>query len=419
MAKAKHGPGYHNDGMQTRSRFRLVAPAGAPLPMRAIVRSALRVSADKYSLAELVQKSLGMRHVFVASSGVAALTILLRVLQQRSGRQEVVIPAYTCYSVPAAVVRAGLAIRLCDVDPKTLDLDLNSLRHLNLNRVLCIIPSGLYGIPGDLTTLDEICQEYDTFLVDDAAQSLGATVGSRPCGTFGAVGFCSLGRGKCVTAMGGGILFTQREDLADMIRQEVGELPPVSAWTSCMLAIGTIIYAMMLRPSRYWILDRIPFLGLGASRFDPSFPMKQLSQYQERLAAQVFPLLDVYNRIRRENAAWLRAEIEGIEGIEVPRPIEGAEPAYLRFPILARDERHRSHLLRRFLRAGIGASISYPTAIEDIPGIQRYLADTQLRCPGARSIARRIITLPTHPYVTRADVEKIGALFNEKNADSC
>jgi dTDP-4-amino-4,6-dideoxygalactose transaminase len=84
-----------------------------------------------------------VRHAFLLSSGRAALTVLLQALRREPGRREVVIPAYTCFSVPSAIARAGLTVRLCDVDPKTLDLDLNALVRLDLSRVVAIVPSGL------------------------------------------------------------------------------------------------------------------------------------------------------------------------------------------------------------------------------------------------------------------------------------
>ena len=315
------------------------------------------------------------------------------------------LPAYTCFSVPSAVARAGLVIRLCDVDPKTLDLDLNALVRLDLGKALCIVSSGLYGMPGDLSALEQIARDSRTFLVDDAAQCLGATKEGRPCGTFGDAGFYSLGRGKGITTMGGGILVTRRDDLARRIEQEVSTLPRPAVWDVCAAVVSSLVYAATLQPSRYWLLDHVPFLELGASHFEPDFPIAQLSAYQRRLARRLLPLLDSYNRIRREHADRLRAGIEGVEGIEVPRPLEKADPVYLRFPILARDDRQRSGLLRRFRAAGIVASPSYPTSIGDIPGIGRYLAPDQEPCPGARSIATRILTLPTHPGVTLRDIE--------------
>lgn len=383
------------------------------MPIGMVLSAAFRLDEDQSAWREVVSARLGIRYVFPVCSGRAALTVLLNTLKECSDRREVVIPAYSCFSVPSAVARAGLVIRLCDVDPKTLDLDQNALSRLNLSKALCIIPSGLYGMPADLESLGKIAHTCRVFLIDDAAQCLGATMGGKPCGTFGDAGFYSLGRGKNITTMGGGIIVTRKGDLAQLIQEEVKKLRVSSPVDVISCTLNSILYAIMLPPSRYWILDRLPFLGLGDSRFDPSFALAQLSAFQARLAGQVFPLFEKYNRIRQNNAHRLQSGIEGVEGIEVPRPVAGASAVYLRFPILVRDRTHRSRLLKQLRRAGIGASPSYPTAIADIPGIGRHLAENQQPCPGARSIAERIITLPTHPYVTAADVDRIIGIIRE------
>ena len=173
-------------------------------------------------------------------------------------------------------------MRLCDVDQKTLDLDRNSLARLDLDKVLCIIPSSLYGMPADLEAFEQISRANGAFLIDDAAQSLGATMGKRPCGTFGDAGFYSLGRGKNISTMGGGILITDREDLARSIQKEANKLLPPSLLQIFSATLNSLLYAGMLPPSRYWALDRIPFLGLGYSVFDPNFRMAQLSTFQMR-----------------------------------------------------------------------------------------------------------------------------------------
>jgi len=286
-------------------------------------------------------------------------------------------------------------------------MDLNALAGIDLARVLCIVPSSLYGLPGDLTGLEAIARTAGTSLVDDAAQCLGASQDARPCGTFGEAGFYSLGRGKGITTMGGGILVTRRDDLARSIEQELRALPGPTARQAVAAVGGSLIYAALLAPSRYWLVDRIPFLELGGSHFEPEFPMARLSAYQRRLAVQLLALVGSYNTIRRRHAERLRSGIDGIEGIEIPRAVPGADPVYLRFPMLARDTAHRSELLARLRAAGIAASASYPTAVGDIPGIARYLAPDQEPCPGARSIATRILTLPTHPGVEPEDAERM------------
>jgi dTDP-4-amino-4,6-dideoxygalactose transaminase len=382
------------------------------LPLRAILSSLLpRIGDDR--AAGLPADHLGPENAFFVSSGRAALTILLKILRETLDRREVVIPAYTCFSVPSAIARTGLTIRLCDIDPKTLDLDLNALVRLDLTKALCIVPSGLYGLPSDLPALESIARRSGAYLIDDAAQCLGATFDGRTCGSFGDAGLYSLGRGKGITTMGGGIVVTRRDDVASRIAQEVCTLPHPAVPSVCAAVVNSLVYATMLRPSLYWLIDHAPFLDLGASHFEPNFPIAHLSEYQRRLTMQALPLLSSYNWLRRERADRIRAGIQGVEGIEVPQPIEGAKPVYLRLPVLTRDKTHRELLIRRLRKAGLIASASYPTSIADISSIASYLAADQALCPNARSIATRILTLPTHAGVTSRDLEVMTRIIRE------
>jgi perosamine synthetase len=375
------------------------------VPVGAVLPSVLPRRRNQRDLSGLLEQRLGIRHSFFVSSGRAALAVLLEAMQRDSNRREVIVPAYTCFSVPSAVARSGLVVRLCDVSSTTLDFDMDALGRLDLAKALCMVPSGLYGLPGDLAALEPIAKSHGAFLVDDAAQCLGASQDGRPSGTLGDAGFYSLGRGKGITTMGGGILATTRDDLARRIDENLRKLRRPPGWKTCAAIGSSLLYSSLLKPSRFWLLDRLPFLGLGLSVFDPSFSVTRLSTYQRRLAARLLPLVDSYNQIRRAHAEQLRAGIEGADGIEIPRPAQGSTPVYLRFPILARDESHRARMLQALRHAGISASASYPTSIEDIPGVTPHLAAGQEFCPKARSIAARILTLPTHPGVTARDVD--------------
>ena len=72
-----------------------------------------------------------MKHCFLVSSGKAALTLILQALKElHPERNEVLIPAFTCYSVPSSIVRAGLKVKLCDISPDTLDFDYNQLEKI-------------------------------------------------------------------------------------------------------------------------------------------------------------------------------------------------------------------------------------------------------------------------------------------------
>ena len=113
---------------------RTLPPAAAPLYCADIwhgvagmlfPRRAIRALEDE------IRRDFGVRHVFLVSSGTAALTVTLMALKSLRPQTEVVMPAYTCYSVPAAILKAGLTPALCDIDPATFDFD-----HALLQEVL-------------------------------------------------------------------------------------------------------------------------------------------------------------------------------------------------------------------------------------------------------------------------------------------
>ena len=122
-----------------------------------------------------------VKHCFLLSSGKATLSLILQALRDiQPERDEVLIPAFTCYSVPSAIIRSGLRIKLCDINPDTLDFDYDQLSRLlsqsspakaslepnkpnqpnkhnepkqpnkPMSRLLCIIPTHLFGIPSDI-----------------------------------------------------------------------------------------------------------------------------------------------------------------------------------------------------------------------------------------------------------------------------
>ena len=122
-----------------------------------------------------------------------------------SDRDEIWVPGYTCFSIPAAAVAAGLRVRLVEIG---LDgrIDPNALARMPLERAAALVVSNLFGVPEPVARLREITNSRGVALVDDAAQSLGARSAEGPVGTRGEVGILSFGRGKPLSALGGGAL---------------------------------------------------------------------------------------------------------------------------------------------------------------------------------------------------------------------
>ena len=101
---------------------RTVPPAAAPISWRGFfsgLKGVVRGEAERERFADELREYFNRRHCYLFSSGKAALTVALLALKRLyPGRDRVLIPAFTCYSVPSAIVRAGLKVTLCDVAPQ-------------------------------------------------------------------------------------------------------------------------------------------------------------------------------------------------------------------------------------------------------------------------------------------------------------
>jgi dTDP-4-amino-4,6-dideoxygalactose transaminase len=394
--------------------FRFVPPAGAPLEVTQVFRALREVVSGKGCGEDDLNcfaSHLRVRHVLTASSGRAALCAILRALHRLQPERDVVaIPAYTCFSVPASVVRAELRLHPVDINPETLDLDFSETLALPPHRLLCILTGNLFGLVSDVPRIREIARSKGAFLVDDAAQALGASQGGHFAGTMGDVGFCSFGRGKALAAGEGGLIVTNSDRIANAIRDEVEALPEPSIAHAARLLLQTLAYAVFLKPRLYWIPNSLPFLRLGMSEFEPSFPASRLPSLPRALAPRLLDQLVELNRIRFQNAQRLAEAIAGHAEFSTPKPLPDSQPIYIRFPVIARDQATRDRVLARLREAGIGASVFYPTAICDIPGINKYAASEDFHKAKAERLAGRLLTLPTHHFVLPRDIDRIAQI---------
>ena len=113
--------------------------------------------------------------------------------------------------------------------------------------------------------------------------------------------------------------------------------------------------------------------------------------------------LDDFTRVRTRNATALLEGVRSIRGVKTVTSLPNASSAHLRFPILCFDAVTRGRTLQQVRAAGIGASESYPSALVDVPELRPHLVPGATAA-GGRHVAHRILTLPTHPFVTPRDI---------------
>lgn len=396
--------------------LRHVAPSGAPIGTTDLLRW-LAVSTFggdvSESLARHFQERFAVRHSYFTSTGRAGLTLILRAMRRLAPghRTEVVLPSYTCYSVAASIVKAGLRPRVVDISPDTLDYAPARLEQADFDRVLAIVATNLYGMPNDLPALAAFARARGAFLVDDAAQAMGASVGGRWSGTWGDAGLFSFDKGKNVSAIDGGVIVTSSDELAQALDAEVAGLEPSGRGDAGVGAMKAVAYALLLRPWLYWIPARVPQLQLGKTVYTTDFPLARPARALTALGLTMTRRLDAFTTARQENARSLIRALHGAPGVRTVTPTPGSTPVYLRLPLLCDDSDARLRTLEVMRAAGIGATGSYPASIADIPELADLLAPAPSADAG-RYVAGRIVTLPTHPFVTAGDVSRIASTIS-------
>ena len=380
---------------------RTLPPAAAPLRCRDLCHGVLGILTPDDSIRALedsVRQYFKSRHVFLVSSGKAALTMTLMGLKAASSRTEVVIPAYTCFSMPAAVISAGLRPILCDINPSTFDFDHEQLEATLNDNTLCVVAHHLFGIPSDIERVRALCNPRGIVVIEDAAQAMGVESGGRKLGTLGDVGVFSLGRGKNITCGSGGIVITDSDRIADALGAQWPRLESPLPAESLKDFVKLVFMAIFIRPRLYWIPNALPFLRLGQTVFPKTIAVKRLSGMQAGLLHDWEHRLSESNQRRSETAASVSRQMS----LSLP---EGPSHPYLRLPIFAATPQGRERIHSSAERRGLGVSVAYPRPINEIPEISHMFGGR--RFPSARHVSEHILTIPTHQWISEKDTRAI------------
>ena len=346
----------------------------------------------------------GVKYVWFVSSGKAALTLILQALHKLSGRQKVILPGYTCFSVPSAVVKAKLDVTLCDVEPGSFDLDFHRLHEIADRSVLCVLSTHLLGIQADVSRIAALCRTKDIFVVEDAAQAFGGDADGKPIGTLGDVSFLSFGRGKNISCGSGGAILSNDDRIGAAISHEYARLPEESVLGIAKNWLEVMATQLMIHPSIYWLPAGLPFLKLGETKFYWDFPITKMDSVRAGLLRGWKDRLALVTMVRRAHAQQIQQSLEA-SPIQVLSPTGQGRSVYLRFPVLMQTKAEKEALCRMSVEQGLGITSAYPSSLQDI----EELHDTVSCQPVPRStvLAERLVTFPTHEFLREPDIQRI------------
>ena len=418
---------------------RTIPPAAAPIFMADIlngIRGAIRGKAEVEQRCREIARYFNAEHCYLVSSGKAALYLILAAIRKRyPHRQEVIIPAFCCYTVPSAIMRAGLKIRLCDIDPATLDYDYDCLEKLlkeynsgksdaleksgeetgqrkgdnkksgtQPKELLAVISVHLFGNTANVGRVRKLVNDSIVTIIEDAAQVMGAARDNEKAGTTGDVGFFSLGRGKALSAIEGGVIVTNNAALGEQIDREIKKISEYTPFERLKLLFNAVALCVFQRPSFFWLPKSLPFLKIGDTIYDPAFKICKISSFQAGVVRNWQEKLVRFSNLRMIAAQeWLKLknQMPFAEHFSDTR----RQLNLIRYPIRIKNRDAWIELLRLSDAKGLGVMHTYPDSVNAIKALSREFEG--LEYPNARNLARQLLTLPVHPLLSEKDKLKI------------
>lgn len=370
------------------------------------------------SLHDRMAEFIDADHVQLTCSGTAALVIALTALHGLSGRRSVIVPAYTCPLVALAVLHCGLRLRVCDVRPDHFDLDPAHLSALCDADTLAVLPTHLAGRVADVDSARISARAVGAFVIEDAAQALGARHGERSVGLLGDVGFFSLAAGKGLTTYEGGVLVAADPAVRTALRDTAARIAPMRVARELQRTLQLCGYWMLYRPRPLrlaygWPLRRAlrrgdPVAAVGDD-FSLPIPLHTLGRWRQAVGAHAFSRLPAFLEATAAQALARKARLAKIAGVAVVDDAADAQGTWPFLMLRLRDASARDAALQRLWSAGLGVSRLFIHALPDYAYLARIVGAHDV--PNARAFAATTLTISNSLWLGDDDFAAICAVL--------
>jgi len=334
--------------------------------MRVVASQRFILGPEVEKLEQAIATYTGSKHAIGCASGTDALLLSLKALQL-DPQDEVIVPSFTFFATAGAVWNAGLKPVFADNDPRSFNMTADHVRAALTPRARAVIVVHLYGQMAPMSELMALVRERDLFVIEDAAQSLGARQRHEGAdvqsGTVGHLGCYSFFPSKNLGGFGdGGMIVTNDDGLADRL------------------------FKLRVHGGRQMYHHEM--VGTNS----------RLDALQAAVLTAKLPHLDGWTRARRQHAQIYDSAFADHDAIQTPHVEPGNHHVFNQYTLRVRD---RDALKAHLDKSGVGTAIYYPVPLH----LQECFASLGYKrgdLPECEKAAQEALSIPIFPEL-RAD----------------
>lgn len=340
---------------------------------------------DVKSFESELAKYLNVKNVIACGNGTDALQVALMALGLKRG-DEVITTNFTFIATVEVIALLGLTPILVDVDPKTFNIDIESVKKAITPKTKAIVPVHLFGQCANMEALLQIANDNNLFLVEDTAQGLGAEFTfsngvKKKAGTMGNIGCTSFFPSKNLGCYGdGGALFTDDDKLAEQIRFITN-------------------HGMKVRYHH-------DMIGVNS----------RLDTIQASILRVKLPHLDEYNKARQFSASKYNKALSEISDIETPVTADFTNHIFHQYTIKVKNGK-RDALKKHLDELGIPNMVYYPIPLHKQKAFEPYV-NAEQKFDISETLCNEVLSLPMHTELDNEQIERItsaiGLFFERK-----
>jgi perosamine synthetase len=319
---------------------------------------------------EKFSEYLGVKYSITTTNGTTALHLAILALGIKKG-DEVILPSHTMMASAAAIVYTGATPVLVDVERDSWNMDVTQVEKKITKKTKAIMPVHIYGHPVDMDPIIALAKKYHLYIIEDAAESMGAEYKGRLTGTIGQVGCFSFYANKIITTGEGGMVVTNNKRIADRAR---------------------LFKDMAHSPQRRFLHKEIGF----------NFRMTNL---QAALGVAQLEEVKKYIDKKRWMASLYNHRLSKIKGLTIPIERDWAKNVYWMYGILVENEfgMSRDELMQKLYKMGVDTRTFF-IPMHRQPALTRLGLFKGEKYPVSDEIGRRGLYLPSGLAITKKQI---------------